>query len=144
MFFKKYGIYSAWVLSMISLLISLYYSEIKHLEPCHMCWFQRILLFPLVFILGIASYRGFLGISIYVLPQVILGFLISVYQVAIQEIPGFNPIDICGGGPSCATKQLIGLGGITIPMLAALAFLLLTFLLTMTQKIAQKERERVL
>jgi disulfide bond formation protein DsbB len=140
MIFKKYGLYAAWVLSLFSVLVSLYFSEVKHLEPCHMCWYQRILLFPLALILGIACYRGFWGISFYVLPQIVLGFLIAGYQVAIQEIPGFNPIDICGNGPNCATKQFIGLGPITIPMLSTLAFLLLIILLSATHIMSKGEK----
>lgn len=139
MFMKKYGLYCAWLLSLISVLFSMYFSDVKHLEPCHMCWLQRIALFPLALILGVACYRGFLGISIYVLPQLILGFLIAIYQITIQEIPDFNPIDICGGGPSCSQKQLIGLGPITIPMLSATAFLLLILLLNYTRVIDKKE-----
>ena len=129
MFIRKYGLYLAWLFATFGILISLYYSEIRHIEPCHLCWYQRICLYPLFIILGIATYRGFVGIVPYVLPQVIIGLLFSLYQIAIQQIPGWNPIDMCGGGPSCAKKILIGLGPVTLPMLAALGFLLIALCL---------------
>lgn len=132
MFIRKYGLYFAWVFACIGTLLSLYFSDIKKLEPCHLCWFQRIALFPMAIILGIATFKGFLGISRYVLPVVILGLLLSVYQIAIQEIPGWNPIEICGAGPNCAEKHFIGLGPITIPMLASFGFLTITVLLILT------------
>lgn len=118
----RYGLYTAWLLASLGTLLSLYYSEVKFLEPCHLCWYQRICLFPLAITLGIAAYRGFLGIARYMLPLVILGFMLALYQVAMQEIPGWNPIDICGGGPSCDDGIAV-LGPITIPMLSALCFL---------------------
>jgi disulfide bond formation protein DsbB len=126
---NRYGLYFSWVVACIAVLISLYYSEIRHLEPCHLCWYQRICLFPLAIILGIATYRGFVGIVPFVLPQVVIGFMFALYQVAIQEIPNFNPIDICGAGPSCSEKTFIGLGAITLPMASAMGFLVLFTLL---------------
>ncbi len=118
---QRYGLYTAWMLAVIGTLTSLYFSEIKHLEPCHLCWYQRIALFPLAVVLGIAAYRGCLGIARYILPLVILGFMLAIYQVMIQEIPWWNPIDICGGGPSC-DEGIVVFGPLTIPMLSALCF----------------------
>lgn len=131
---RNLELYLAWLLSSLGTLLSLYFSDIRHLEPCHMCWYQRICLFPLVIILGIAAYRSFFDITRYVLPQIIIGFLFAAYQIAIQEIPGWNPIDICGGGPSCAEKYDIGLGPITIPMLSAAGFFVIGFLLLLSWK----------
>lgn len=130
MFTQKYGLYFAWLVSTFGMLVSLYFSDIKNHEPCHLCWYQRICLFPLVPILGIAAFRGSNKISLYVLPQVLSGLLLSLYQIAIQEIPGWNPIDMCGAGPSCSEKTLIGLGPVTLPMLAALGFFVIGFILT--------------
>lgn len=127
---RKYALYGAWLISALGLLFSLYFSEIKHMEPCHLCWYQRICLFPLVVILAIATHQGFTGIAYYVLPQVAVGFFLAIYQIVIQEIPGFNPIDMCGSGPSCSEKLLIGLGPITIPMLSALGFFLIALFLS--------------
>lgn len=134
MFIRKYGLYFAWLLSFIGSLLSLYFSDIRHFEPCHLCWYQRICLFPLVIILGMATYNGFRGIVPYVLPQVIIGLLFALYQIAIQEIPGWNPIDICGAGPNCAEKVPIGLGPITIPMLSATGFFVIGLLLAFVWK----------
>ena len=139
---QKYGLYFAWLLATCGVLCSLYFSDVKNLEPCHLCWYQRICLFPLVIILGIAAYEGFLGIARYLVPQVACGFLFALYQIAIQEIPGWNPIDMCGAGPSCSEKISIGLGPITIPMLSAFGFLLIGFILTMVWASSYRSRVR--
>ena len=130
--FRSWGLYISWVLALAGMLGSLYFSELKYMDPFHLCWFQRICFYPLVIILGIAAYRGDTKISLYLLPLVIIGFFIALYQVAIQEIPGWNPIDICGAGPSCSEKMFIGLGPITIPMLSAANFLVIALLLIAT------------
>ncbi len=125
---RRYGTYIAWVLATFASLLSLYLSEIEMHIPCHLCWYQRICLFPLAIILGIASWRGFYGIVIYVIPQVVIGLLLALYQVAIQEIPGWNPIDMCGTGPSCSEK-IAFIGPITVPMSSAACFFALAILL---------------
>lgn len=129
MIFRKYGLYFTWLLSCVGTLVSLYFSSIKNLEPCHLCWYQRICLFPLPILLGIATYQGNTKIAFYAFPLVLIGLGFAGYQIAIQEIPGWNPIDMCGAGPNCAEKLLIGLGPITIPMLSAANFTLLGVLL---------------
>ena len=42
----KSVLFYSFILSLIGTLGSLYLSEIKDLEPCKYCWFERILLFP--------------------------------------------------------------------------------------------------
>ena len=36
---------------------SLYFSEVAHFPPCHLCWLQRFCMYPLVPILGFAAWR---------------------------------------------------------------------------------------
>lgn len=122
-FFRRFGLYFAWLLSCIGLLGAIYFSDFRHIEPCHLCWYQRICLFPLTILLAIAICRNDRKIALYTLPQSFLGLFLSLYQIGIQEIPGWNPIEICGAGPSCSEKIYIGLGPFTVPMLAAVGFL---------------------
>ncbi len=135
-FISRYGLYLAWLMACLGTLFSLYYSEIRHLEPCHLCWYQRICLFPLTIILGLAAYRGALEVARFVLPLAIIGFLLATYQVALQEIPGWNPIDICGGGPSC-DHSITVVGFLTIPMLSAAGFAVIATFLTLVWRYSQ-------
>lgn len=133
-------LYVAWLLASFGTLLSLYFSEVVNWEPCHLCWYERICLFPLIVILGIAAYKSFFDITRYVLPQTIIGFLFALYQIGLQEIPGWSMIDICGAGPSCAEKHYIGLGPITIPMLAAFGFFVIGLLLILSWKRYKKSQ----
>jgi len=137
---KRHLLYFAWLIATLGTLGSLYFSEIRHIEPCHLCWLQRICLYPLVILLGIGTCRADFSIAIYTLPQALIGTCIAAYQVAIQQIPGWEPINLCGAGPSCAEKIAIGLGPITIPMLSLLAYLTIVILLFCSLPLANKEK----
>ncbi len=130
---KYYSLYFAWLIACVGTMGSLIFSEAMHLEPCHLCWYQRVCMFPLSLILGIATYRNFNGIALYVIPLTVIGFLLAAYQIILQET-GLNPIEMCGAGPSCSEKPDIGLGPVTISALSALAFLMMMILLAVSSK----------
>ncbi|MFY7842689.1 MAG: disulfide bond formation protein B [Rhabdochlamydiaceae bacterium] len=133
-----YKFYFAWVISCLSLVVSLYFSEFKHLTPCHLCWYQRICLFPLTIILGIGTFQRFIGIVPYVLPQVGLGIFFAGYQVLIQEVIHANVLPLCGSGASCLEKIDIGFGPVTPPMLSLFGFCLIAYLLFSSWKDSKK------
>ena len=37
-----------WTVSLIATLGSLYFSEVRNYIPCEMCWYQRILMYPIL------------------------------------------------------------------------------------------------
>jgi disulfide bond formation protein DsbB len=133
---KKLCLYLAWLLSCISLIVSLYFSEIKHIHPCTLCWFQRIATFPLVILLGVALYQEFLGIFPYAIAFPSLGLVFSGWQVAMQEFPSLHLKANCAPQISCATKYVIALG-ISLPMLTfgySCLMIVLLFLSRVKQK----------
>ncbi len=77
-FLTKHVVVIAWIQSIIATLGSLYYSEILHFTPCVLCWYQRILLYPLVLIIAVGILRKDKGLYQYVLPMSILGLLIAL------------------------------------------------------------------
>lgn len=79
---KKYGLYAIWVISCLASFGSFYLGE-----PSTLDWGQRICLFPFVFIAGIAAWRGFLGISSYLLPQTFLGLCLALFQYLLIKKP---------------------------------------------------------
>jgi disulfide bond formation protein DsbB len=130
---NRWSLYFAWVGSLFGTLMSLFFSEILYFEPCNLCWYQRICLFPLAIILGIAAYRSDRGIVRYTLPLVIIGALFALYQTAEQIIPGFTPIDLCGAGPRCDEDPLLLFGFISISMLSLMGFIAIGVLLLMAK-----------
>lgn len=63
----------AWVVSLTATSGSLFLSEVWHFIPCELCWYQRIFMYPLVIVLGIAAYRQRTEILPYILPLVVIG-----------------------------------------------------------------------
>ncbi len=123
---RTYGLYFAWLVAIVATGGSLYFSEVMGFIPCKLCWFQRIFMYPLVFVLGIASYRMDTRIAGYVLPLTIVGGSISLYHYLEQKVPGFGNPAICAVGVSCTVEYINWLGFITIPFLALTAFGLIT------------------
>lgn len=123
---NQYLLYAAWLVSVIATLGSLYFSEIRGYVPCELCWYQRILMYPLVLLLGIATFKNDLKIKVYVLPMTIIGLSISTFHYLEQKVPGFAEIKPCVNGVPCTTEYINWLGFITIPFLAGTAFILIT------------------
>lgn len=123
---KKYWLYLAWFQSLLALLGSLYYSEIKHYTPCVLCWYQRILMYPLVSIVAVGILRKDKNLPYYVFPLSILGWIIALYHVLLQK--GILPEQIapCAIGASCSVKYTGYFGFITIPVMSLVAFSVVT------------------
>lgn len=121
-------IYS-FVLALVSTLGSLYYSEIAGFTPCKLCWFQRILMYPLVIILFVALRKKDKKVSDYVLPISGIGTLLAAYHYFAQI--GFLPQTGClaiGYSESCSKLFFMNFGYITIPMMSLTAFLFIFIL----------------
>ena len=58
-------LYLAWVVALVATLGSLYLSEVLGYRPCKLCWYQRIAMYPLALMLGIAAFRDDLRVRLY-------------------------------------------------------------------------------
>jgi disulfide bond formation protein DsbB len=133
-FFVKYGLYLAWIVSVVAVGGSLYLSEVMAFTPCKLCWIQRIFMYPLVLLLGRAAYRDDRKLIGYVLPLSIIGGLFSLYHYAEQKIPGLADLLPCTQGVPCNEDYLDWFGVITIPLMALAAFILITLFLWLARK----------
>src|SRR5690606_17786528 len=97
--------------------------------PCTLCWYQRILMYPLVILLGIAFYRNDKGIYIYVLPVSIIGMIVSSYHYALQKMPSLQEFSVCTSGVPCSGQYINWFGFVTIPFLALIAFTIITIMM---------------
>lgn len=98
---RTYGLYLAWLVALIATGGSLYFSEVAGFIPCELCWYQRILMYPLAAILGIASYRDDRSIVIYSLPLSLSGAALSAFHYLLQKVPGMAELAPCKQGVSC-------------------------------------------
>lgn len=129
----------AWVTALVAMAGSLYFSAVVGFAPCVLCWYQRIMMYPLVLLLAMALLlreRGAWRVTI-VLP--ITGLVIALYHVAVQYRPEME-ILACEGSIPCGGRYLAVFGFISIPVLAASAFLLITSLMV-TAAVAESQTE---
>lgn len=124
---RKYALYLAWVISLIGLFVSLYYGEVLNLEPCRLCWYQRIGLFPLALFLGIASYTNNRNLAIYTLPLVFFGGVFAFYQSLIQIFPKLHSPALCGSSTHCTLPAVP-------PVYSLLAFVLIAIFILVSEK----------
>lgn len=115
----------AWLVALVAMLGSLYYSEVRFFVPCTMCWYQRICMYPLAILLAIATWRGDFGIRPYALTLSIIGLFWSSYHLLEQKFPSLAP-SVCRGGIPCSTEYI---PSFPIPLQAGIAFLLITIAL---------------
>lgn len=127
-FIRENGLHFAWVVALIATLGSLYFSEIMKFYPCKLCWYQRILMYPQVILLGIAAVRRDYKQTIYVLPMTVWGAGISTYHILIQKGILFKEGGAGCGPIPCDVEYIHWLGFITIPMLALTAFVIISVL----------------
>ena len=118
-------LFIAWAASVIAMFGSLYFSEIRQYEPCELCWYQRILMYPFVVTLGIATIKKDYKISLYAMVLSAIGGLISLYHYLLQKISFFaDAAPACGRIP-CTGQYINWLGFISIPFLALTAFIII-------------------
>lgn len=107
---------------------SLFFSEVLGWRPCALCWYQRILMYPLAILLAIGIMRRDRGLHGYVLPFSIAGVGLSLYHYLLIKTDWFPP-PACAVDVPCTVDYLNWFGFINIPFLALTAFLIITCML---------------
>lgn len=118
--------------AMIAMCGSLYFSEVLLWPPCQLCWYQRILMYPLTVILTVGILRRDRSLHWYVLPLSLVGMVISSYHYL--EVMKIIPPSECSGAVPCSIDYLSAyfsgsLGFIRIPFLALVAFTIISIML---------------
>ena len=128
-FINKNAILIAFIIALASLAGSLFYSEIAGFEPCNLCWYQRIFIYPQVILLGLAFWKKDENIWDYILALSVIGAVIAGYQYLLQlGVAPALPCSAVGYSASCSQRFVLQFGYITIPLMAFTAFLLLIIL----------------
>lgn len=130
-FWSQYGPYLAFGTALAAMLGSLYYSEVAGFVPCTLCWYQRILMYPLtlVTLVGLINQDEYL--PRYVLPFSIIGMGVSTYHYVIQLGLLGHPAT-CSIGVPCNMRYVNYFGFVTIPFMALTAFIMITAFMFMT------------
>lgn len=122
-------VFACWLLASISTLGSLFFSEVMGFAPCVLCWYQRISMYPLVVVLPLGLFPFDRAVVRYAAPLSALGLLTAIFHLLL--VAGYIPENIkpCVQGVPCSQVQIQWFGFVTIPLLSALSFALITALL---------------
>ncbi|MSU60451.1 MAG: disulfide bond formation protein B [Candidatus Staskawiczbacteria bacterium] len=137
---KRSGLLLAFLVALVSTAGSLFYSQIAGFAPCELCWLQRIFMYPLVIVLGVALIKKDFHIIDYALTLSVIGFVISAYHNYVYYYNwGLHvACQVLGSSASCVQRYVFEFGYITIPVMA-----LTTFSLTIIFLFLAKSRSNV-
>lgn len=113
---------------------SLFFSEVMEFPPCELCWYQRIAMYPLVFIFLIGAFRGPKETFSFAFPLVISGWTIALYHNLLHYEIVPESASPCREGVSCSTVYIDLFGFLTIPMMSFFAFSILLTILLMIKR----------
>lgn len=131
---ERSSLHIALLAAWIAMLGSLYFSEVAHYIPCTLCWYQRILMYPLTLVLAIGLLRRDENTPLLVLPFSVLGIGVSTYHVLLEKTDWFSGAATCQVGVPCTVLWINWFGFITIPFLALIAFLIITVMAITAQQ----------
>jgi len=131
-------VFACWLIATTSMLGSLFFSEVMGFQPCVLCWYQRIAMYPLVLILPAGLFPFDRKIVRYALPLSLAGVLIAAFHLLL--VAGYIPESIkpCVQGVPCTEVQIEWFGFVTIPLLSGLSFLVISALLILTYRRSSK------
>jgi disulfide bond formation protein DsbB len=119
----------AWIVATVTTLGSLYYSEHAGFVPCELCWYQRIVMYPLVVVLGVAILRRDRLVWITTAVFVVIGAPLSLYHWLVERVPAFAESSSCSAVAPCSAPWFERWGFVTLAWMAMSSFLLIGVLM---------------
>jgi disulfide bond formation protein DsbB len=124
--------YIALLAAWIATTASLFFSEVLGFIPCTLCWYQRILMYPLAITIALGIIRRENDVHRYVLPFSITGMCVSLYHYLLIKTDWFPPPP-CKTSVPCTVDYLDFFGFINIPFMALVAFTIITLMMVLSQ-----------
>jgi disulfide bond formation protein DsbB len=125
---NRSSLYIALMTAWVAMLGSLYFSEVKGYVPCELCWYQRILMYPLAGVIAVGLLTRDRHLPKYVLPLSTLGLFVAFYHYLLEKTDLFDSFAVCSAGVSCTTMWINWFGFVTIPFLSLLGFTIITIM----------------
>ncbi|MFP3907888.1 MAG: disulfide oxidoreductase [Acidimicrobiales bacterium] len=129
---RPVALWLAFAIAAVATLGSLYYSEVQDYTPCLLCWYQRIAMYPLAVILGIAAFRDDHLIRFYALPVAAIGAAVSTYHYQLEVFPDQGS-GVCAVDVPCTVRWFEVFGFISLAFMALTGFLAIIALLSIAR-----------
>lgn len=133
--FERFAMQIGFLAVFSGVFFTLYYSEVLGFEPCFLCWWQRVFLYPQAILFALAAWKSELvpSAALYSIWLSIFGLAFAVYHHILQVFPAGN-LPCSANGPSCAKITFIEFGYVTFPMMAVALFAFLLVLMLFVRK----------
>ena len=118
-------VWLAWLVALVAVSGSLYFSESVGYIPCVLCWYQRIAMYPFVVLLLVAIVRRERVIAPYALFLAASGLAVSIYHYQLEWFPDQASICSTTATVPCHVVWFKHFGVSTIPFLAGSGFLMI-------------------
>jgi disulfide bond formation protein DsbB len=112
---RRSSLWLGWIVALVTTLGSLYYSLVAHFEPCELCWYQRICVYPLAVVLLVAALRDDFGIWRYAAIPVVVGLGIAIYHSQLQAFP--DQTTFCSAVNPCTIRYVWEFGFVSLPLM---------------------------
>jgi disulfide bond formation protein DsbB len=126
-FLRTFSLPFAFALALVGTLGSLYAQHLGY-EPCVLCWWQRIFLYPLVLLIPIGIWKQDRNIALYALPLAALGGLVALYHTLLYYAIIPEALAPCAVSVPC-TQHLPSLFGINLITGSLITFILIIIFL---------------
>jgi disulfide bond formation protein DsbB len=120
----QHGFNIGFIFATLSLIMSLIFSDVYLVEPCKLCWIQRICHYPLVLIFLIGWKYKDPRAWTYSFWLSIIGLYFAIRQIFLQfNISDGSTADcVVGPGADCSAVHMLEFGYITFPLMSATLF----------------------
>jgi disulfide bond formation protein DsbB len=117
----------------VSMLGSLYFSEVVNYRPCVLCWYQRIAMYSLAIILVVAAIRRDTSVRPYGMVLAAIGAVIAGYHWLLERWPAIDT-GSCSADAPCSVPYFEVFGFVSLAFMAFCAFVtVLVFLGAVTR-----------
>jgi disulfide bond formation protein DsbB len=135
---RNLSLFAQFIIAVMAIFGSLVFSEIMKFPPCNLCWYQRILIYPVALIAIAGFFIKSNDTNKFLSPFIWLGLATAIYHNLVY----YDFIELivpCSETAPCTAKQLNYLGFITIPLLSLSAFIGLLVFNTYNYLVLKKE-----
>ncbi|MEN9552386.1 MAG: hypothetical protein RI935_763 [Candidatus Parcubacteria bacterium] len=135
---SRYVLPLGFLITLFSTVVSLVYSDYLGVLPCGLCWFQRVFIYSMVFVFGVAWYKNDRKIFDYILALSVPGLIVALYHQYLQM--GYSELIPCPAIAStvdCDKPTFMEYGFVTFPFMAVVMFGY-TIMLSLTAKMFTK------
>ncbi|MDQ3089934.1 MAG: disulfide bond formation protein B [bacterium] len=116
-FLSKNYLLLGFLVSLLAIIGSLSFSNIVGFDPCVLCWWQRVFIYPLPLLFLVALIKKDRGVYKYAIPLSLVGGIIALYHSYIN-LGGSSILPCTAEGSACAKLYVFEFGYIIIPLMS--------------------------